>query len=385
LNPTYSAGRKLLALDAGSIALTNDLGEFRIFGLAPGSFYVATLTPVQMPAENSTTSFAPAYYPGTTNFAEAQRVVVKLGGTASNIDLRTVPTRMATVSGVAVDDGDRPMATPMLGVRQLDAGVLLTFSIERVGTDGSFRLQNLAPGEYEVRVTGTSAPPERTPLTATTRVSVNGADISGLHLVAAAAGAFAVGATRVEIVDAAESVPYQPRAVGLTPVFPVRPDLTFSATTPFTRAIAQLASLPRGWYLKAVRLDGVDVSDGIDFRPGNAVTGLQIEVTDHPSEISGSVRSTTGDAIDDYTVVVFARDPARRKGVTRRFATARPDVSGKFAIYALPPGDYYAIALEYADAEASADPDFLEPLEARATAFTLGDGQQTTLDLKLVH
>ena len=127
------------------------------------------------------------------------------------------------------------------------------------------------------------------------------------------------------------------------------------------------------------------MSDGIDFRPGAAITGLQIEITDRPSEISGSVRSATGEAIDDYTVVVFARDPVRRKGVTRSFATARPDASGKFAIYALPPGDYFAIALEYADPEASADPDFLEPLAASATAFTLGDGQQTTLDLRLVH
>ena len=262
LSPTYSAGRKLLAVDVNTIAPhERSPGNLRIFGLAPGSFYVVALTPAQMPAENSATGFAPAYYPGTTNLADARRVVVKLGETVPSIDIRTVSTRLATISGVVVDDADRPMATATLGVRQLDAGVLLPLNIERVGPEGSFRIQNLTPGEYEVRVTGTSAPPERTPLTATTRVSVNGADVGGLHLVAtkiatatgrltvdpAAAGAFTVGATRVEIVDAAESAPYQPRAVGVTAAFIVRPDLTFSATSAFTRGIAQLTSLPRGW------------------------------------------------------------------------------------------------------------------------------------------
>jgi hypothetical protein len=73
----------------------------------------------------------------------------------------------------------------------------------------------------------------------------------------------------------------------------------------------------------------------------------------------------------------------RRRGLTRYFASARPDATARFVIRGLPAGEFYAIALEWADANTFADPEFLEPLAANATPFSLTDGEVRPLDLRL--
>lgn len=77
-------------------AQTNDLGEFRVFGLAPGEYFVAvTPRPVAMfpaaaakPARDRTaarTTFPTTYYPGTSDQAAAQPIAVAAGAEVGNI------------------------------------------------------------------------------------------------------------------------------------------------------------------------------------------------------------------------------------------------------------------------------------------------------------
>ncbi len=401
LATSYSQGRRTLALAGDTqtaIQFTDDLGEFRIFGLAPGSFYVAAVPAISgANIESAGASYAPTYYPGTTNLADAQRVNVKLGEVTSNINLALSPMRMSTISAVVTDSDGRALTNPRLIVRQMGAGVLLPFNIPRPDAAGKFQMSGFTPGDYEIRVAGTSSGSDSMPLSAIGKVSiVNGEDVDGLHLVAikmptgsghivlSGATSSTLGPLSIEVVDLAESLPYQPRASGGGVLVRVQSDLTFSVTSAPGRATLRFFTLPRGWYLKSIRVNGTDVSDiGINFPESGDVSGIEIELTTHPSEISGMVRGVGSTVVDDYTVVVFARDPARRKGMTRYFATGRPDAAAKFVINGLPAGEYYAIALDWADPEASADPDFLEPLASAATPFTLGDGEVTSIDLIL--
>lgn len=399
LNPSYADGRKSLIL-MGNIAQTDDRGEYRIYGLPPGAFYVAALgyaSPATL--ESPGASVIPTYFPGTLRFAEAQRVNVRLGDVVTNIDLTLVQARMGSVSVTAVDPEGRPLATPTLGVRQLGAGVALPFAISAATPGGIFRLNGLTPGDYELRIRGTSPAPERTPLIGIGTVTiVNGEAVTGMTLTATKlstgtgrivvdpAAAKSLGPLTLEAVDLSDSLPYQPRAAGGTPPIRVQPDLTFTVNTPPGRVGLRFFTLPRGWYFKSVRLNGKDVTDdGIDFPVGGSLTGIEVELTNRPSELAGTVRGPAGEAIDDCTVVIFARDPERRRGQTRYFATARPDASRRFIVNGLPAGEYLGIALDWADPEASADPEFLAPLAKDATPFTLNDGEPKVLELRLVR
>ena len=66
-----SEGIEVLANGGGDI--TDDLGQFRIYGLAPGDYYVSAL--YSPPGESAgRTGYPPTYYPGTASAAEARRI-----------------------------------------------------------------------------------------------------------------------------------------------------------------------------------------------------------------------------------------------------------------------------------------------------------------------
>jgi hypothetical protein len=137
--------------------------------------------------------------------------------------------------------------------------------------------------------------------------------------------------------------------------------------------------------IKAVRLNGTDVTDtGIDFRPNEDVSGLEVELTTQLSDLSGSVSNARSEGVKDYTVVIFSRDRQRWGFASRFLGGGRPDQDGKYRVRNLPAGEYYAIALDYVEQGAGTDPEFLERVRDRATEFSMNDGETKTLDLKLV-
>ena len=83
--------------------------------------------------------------------------------------------------------------------------------------------------------------------------------------------------------------------------------------------------------IKAVRLNGADVTDsGLDVRPNEDLSGLEIELTTQLSDLSGFVSNARGDNVKDYSVVVFSRDRERWGFASRFLGGGRPDQDGKY-------------------------------------------------------
>jgi Carboxypeptidase regulatory-like domain len=89
------AGRQLAM--AGRQATTNDIGEYRLFALAPGDYYVsATLRGANtFERTDDRSGYAPTYYPSTADTASAQRLTVGVGQTLSEISISLLPIRTA--------------------------------------------------------------------------------------------------------------------------------------------------------------------------------------------------------------------------------------------------------------------------------------------------
>ena len=138
-------------------------------------------------------------------------------------------------------------------------------------------------------------------------------------------------------------------------------------------------------YGDAVRwAEGSPLPDGIrDLPLRTDVDGLEIELTQRLTTVSGGVSVDGGAAALDATVVVFVDDPGKWGPHSRFIESARLDQQGRFTIRGLPPGRYLAIAVGYLEPGEEQDPDLLETWRQGATTFTLSDGETHALNLRL--
>lgn len=427
MRQTWMGGRRRL-VPAGRFSQTNDLGQYRMYGLPPGEYYVsATLRNAEVmmfdmmgtsggpTGSNPSSGYAPTYYPGTPSPSEAQKVVVALGQETQQTDFALLPVRLAKVSGMVVTSDGKPLETAMVNLfpanRAGDIGMMMMGSSGRTAKDGQFTLNNVAPGDYTLNVRsmriqttdsggnmtframigsgdGDDAEFASMPLTVAgediTNVAVvttKGATLSGSLSFEGGSKPASVQSIRI---NANPDLLEGPMMVGASGG-PAKADGTFELRGLSGRRVIRVSNLPQGWALKAVRLAGTDVTDsGIDFKSGGHVANLEIVLTSRTTEITGSVTTAGGEATKDYTVVVFSDDPDQWTIPMSRWVTgARPDQDGRFKISNMPPGTYYAVALDYIESGAWGDPELLDRLKTRAKRFTLTEGGTETLDLKI--
>ena len=172
------------------------------------------------------------------------------------------------------------------------------------------------------------------------------------------------------------------------PSRPVKDDFTFELkTAPGRIGLVAIIQQPAGpvntWRLNSIRVNGADVTDG-GFEVGSQpVSGIEIEMTNRMQQIAGTVTDARGEAVKEYTVALFSQDRAKWKGTNRYFALGRPGADGGFKVATLPPGDYYAIALDAIDVLGWQEPDVLEGWSRVAATFTLTPGDTRALTLRL--
>jgi protocatechuate 3,4-dioxygenase beta subunit len=378
---------------AGRTATTNDVGEFRLYAIPPGQYYLsATLRNPGMMADNDDRSgYAATYFPGTTNIAEAQKVTVGLGQIISDLNMALLPTRVSRVTGSAVDSQGRPMMGMVFAVPRGDSVFMGIGQPGQVKPDGSFVVGGLTPGRYMLQARGMNMGDGEA---AYLDLTVNGDDITGVRLVA---GKPSIVTGRV-IVDPAAAQVLRPSTIrfSLQPVQfdmvmlggmqpgPVNDDLTFEIKAqPGTFRVALVGQMP-GWSIRSVRYRGTDITDsGMEFRANEDVSELEVELTNKVTDVSGLVTNSKGEALKDYSVVVFPQDREKWTANSRYMRTTRPDQDGRFKVTGLPPGEYRVIALDYVDQNEWNSPEYLDGLRSKATSFSINEGETKSVDLRI--
>jgi hypothetical protein len=157
--PPGSAG----FVPAGPSAQTNDLGEYRLFGLAPGEYLIQVNPRMSMglfsTAAPHATITVPTYYPNAPNVDTAQSVVVAAGATIADVDVHVIVAPAFQIAGIVVDESGAPVggATVSAGPERNSMGgvpIAIVFgppSMTRTNADGTFSIPNLAAGSYAVR------------------------------------------------------------------------------------------------------------------------------------------------------------------------------------------------------------------------------------------
>jgi protocatechuate 3,4-dioxygenase beta subunit len=429
MRQTWMNGRRRLT-PTGRTSQTNDLGQYRMYGLPPGEYYIsATLrnTDIMMldaamlgggsNASGSTPSsgYAPTYFPGTTTAASAQRVTVAIAQEAQNTDFALAPVRLARLSGTVMTSDGKPLEGAMVSATPSGRGEvgigIINAGGARTTKDGNFTINSVAPGDYNLTVRsvrimtsdggdmmtfraaiggdGSDGEAANLPLTVSGEdmanvviVTSKGATASGRLVFEGSGNPPATAGVRITAASAEMDNPL----LGGGGAGQAKEDGSFQLRGLAGRRLLRAANLPPGWTLKSVRLNGDDVTDsGVEFKPGQDVSGLEIVATSKQTEISGTVTASNGSSIKDYTVVVFSDDAQHWSLPLSRWVTGtRPDQEGRFRVRNLPPGSYNIIAVDYVEAGSWGDPELLERLKGRARRITLEDGGSERVELKLV-
>ena len=392
LRSQVQQGRRRLVPTANG-AQTDDTGAFRVFGLAPGEYYVAASLQAA-PADSSTNpvSYAPTYFPGTGNIADAQRLTLTLGTEQSGINFVLQPVRAVRVSGTVVDSNGAPTQA-LLNLTPAgfgDDGGLQLGNPARVLPDGSFTILNVVPGEYVLTVNGRPNG-NATPEVASMPVTVGNDDLAGVSIATSKGGTIRgtivadnnakVATTNIQVsVQALRPAPgnFQPRTQ-------VSSGGTFELNGLIGAHVLRVDRLPDGWTVKSIRANGRDITDtALEFRGSEAAT-VQVVLTNRISEVSGAVKAN-GQPVTSASVVLFPEDAAQWVFPSRRVRMVRVDQTGVFRAQSLPPGErYLAVAVDYLEQGEFQDPLFLERMRGRATAFSLTDGENKNVDLTLVE
>lgn len=399
---------------------TNDLGEFRISRLDAGRYLVAVMPQrtfnedPPVPSSQPLAEPLPTYYPGALSVDQAQPITIGKGQTVTGIEIVLGEGTPTIVSGVVLSKEGPPVAgSGDVNARSVGAEGLAAFSGSGTGIrpDGTFRLK-LPPGEYVLEARA-ARPGARTPRQpdneqfGTARVSVGIEAIEGVSIVI---GRGAAASGRV-VFDGATPLPSNPGQVRL-PIYSqdglmcrageatIAADWSFRIDGLFGTCEAPMLGMFGRWTLKAVMYRGQDLLDRpVTFEAGQRLSDVQVIFTDRRTELTLGVAGDDGQPTRNYVAIVFSADKERWSRpsrylrtfvpptdeqiqlmmASRRVATSAtpraaavpsPDFSRQ-AMSGLPPGDYYAIAVDDIDGEASRDPAVLERLMSSATRVTV--------------
>jgi hypothetical protein len=382
---------------------TDDRGQYRLFGLLPGTYVVqAAVRDSLSPASG----YLPFFFPGTPSIAQATTTKVDFAMTATGIDLSLRATIAHTLIGVVLDSSGRPpvRAEVTLAVSERSGAIQTEPLRVNAAADGAFAFTNVGPGVYAVQATGdvdSKGLDARTSVEqfAASFVTVTGNDPPRLEL-RLAPGARLAGRVRYEGVPADPPPLFNlaplPTNRDLAPPLgdgwnsvELQPDDTFEFQGVFGPTLLRELFQEADWYLKSVVIRGQEQVDSpFDFGASGTFSDIEVLISAFGATVTGRVTDDRAAPVRDCAVVVFSTFRDRWSALSRWVKTTEhPSSEGTFTVRGLPPGDYWVAAIERRDSafEPTADPDLLESLSSRAVRITLGEGQSQDLTLRLVR
>jgi hypothetical protein len=389
-----SGRRRLVEVPGASNSRTDDQGRYRIFGLQPGSYIVAAYAGqlvLGQPDAADIPGYATTYFPGTANPSELRLISVPASQDLEGLNFSLSRTPTAAVSGVARSSSGEPISGGLLlSSSRRSAAVATTPVGARIQPDGSFEFPNVAPGQYVIQAYKGRVRSSMEGEFAALSVTVNGTDVKDL-LMQTSPGSTITG--RVTFDGAGSSsvrnleLSAVPADADLAPLdgnfarADIRNDWTFEMSGISGPRRLRLLRAPRGWGLKQILANGVDVTDTpLPFgSKSQSLSDVEVVLTDRITEIAGTVTDDRGRSAADARVVAFAADRDLWYDRSRFAKIAASDANGAFSIRDLPPGVYFVAAVDRRRASEEngewLDPDLLDSLTPGAARITLSEGQ----------
>jgi hypothetical protein len=389
----YASGRRQLIPGAG--AGSNDRGEYRVYGLPAGRYFMLVTQrngPISKQRDPAgiipeiEEPYAPVYYPGVFDFAGAAPLLLPEGGELRDVDFRVRKVRAVTLRGRLMSptadliSGDvQVILAPREGA---GAGFVdrIAGAVDR--NSGRFEFRGVAPGSY---LLAASQLQRGRAFGGRMALEVTGAEQEDLA-VTVAPGIDLQGSIELEDAPAdalgkmsARLVPSEGLTLGPQPAAAVGPGGAFqlSGVTPGLWNLV-IEPLPEGAWIKALRLGERDVLGG-DLNIGSAAPGpLRVVLGAHGGEISGTV---TAEGQPRRAAVALVPSGAEARAIPGLYRSTSSDEKGAFAIKGIRPGAYKLFAFEEVEHFAWLDPDFLKSIESLSPEISVAEGERISRQL----
>jgi len=398
LRATYLRGKRTLSSEI--TVVTNDLGEYRLFGLRPGRYFLsATYRPGQRLEANEEdedtegvgkSGYVPTYYPGTPDPARATALTLKTGDEISSMDLLLEPTTVYSIRGRVNN----------FGSRRNPNGVILILEARSTGLgwnvparqtivdrpDGVFEIQNVLPGSYTLSAFLFD---EGRRYQARQSIDISNFDVEAIQL------------TPLPGMDIRGQVVWDPKAslekdALILSVRPADSSFQFGAQArvasngafslrdvPESLYRLSSAGQSQDCYLKSIRYAGMEISDDeFNVIRGTQAT-LEVTISSRGAHVQGMVKDADGLPASGVWVVLVP-DEARRNEF-HLFKQRTTDPYGRFDFRGIAPGDYKLFSWEQVEQNEWEDPDFLKAFEPKGESISLQEGDGKSIDLVAIR
>jgi len=392
-------------LGRGRTASTKPDGSFAFENVEPGRYTLLARPKTPEPVakhEGSRTEVVPTYYPSAVEPTQAESIVVRAGAELNGYEIRLQSVPVYRVRGIVLNPDGKPAAKAVVELQPRapggNPGIFLggtssreTFSIRTgeiglpetedpfvTGEDGVFEFPSVPAGDWTLRAEGD---PAWDPVRQTDVSSIGNAAFSLGHgdpddLKIQLAAPFHLSGTAV----LSDGSPL-PQGVLLSVGLYSETGRSGSGGVVEPGGVLRLDLFPGAHEIRADVMMGNYYADSI-LLGSTDVTAQRAELTPSSPPIkiilkpAGTIRGTVEDA-DAGTVVLFPRSVA---GI----AYSATSGTGKtFELDGIPPGDYYAIALDRFDPRTMADAVRLRSLMPMATSVKVEQGSAASVQLKV--
>jgi hypothetical protein len=387
-------------------ARTDDRGQYRIFALTPGRYYVSAFAD---PRVGSTSTFqnevvesgyVRTYYPGGAEASAAAAIELQPGAEVSAIDFTLSRQKVFRVRGRVFDPriGRAPEAVS-INITSRGVPEEIGFSAQTEGSsgaDGTFDFRNVPPGAYwlgamQFDVTGPGPIGPRNLSFKVTRipVEVTNSDLDNIPLTFSPGFAvpgrlsFEGGISELRQSQLNEVTVALQSKDDVIPPFPatINPNgaFTLENIVPGDYRL-MLDGIPKNYYIKAVRFGQGDALNGFTVVPPVS-DALDVILSANASELEGTVLDQNRKPRASAQVVLV---PDLQRDRHDLYKQAVSDQNGQFAMHTIVPGDYKIFAWEDIEPYAYTDPDVLRKYESSTIPVRIPESARLSVEAKFI-
>jgi protocatechuate 3,4-dioxygenase beta subunit len=380
---------------------SNDLGQYRIFGLAPGRYYLGAedqnwnrvigdmeFNPVTKDAGEK--AYAKTYFPATLDLNKASTITVKEGEEIPAVDILMKEVVAYRIRGKVTDllsknrGGQNAQVTVLRRGSDAAWGEVGSTNVEKA--DGTFEIPAVAPGEYSLlafsfddgKVHSTQED-----------LAVGNVDIEGLT-VTIGPGVSIPGTVAWEGKPSLEKAGLTVEVSSPEPVFVWGGTAEVDMSNQFTlRDVPEgefrltVTGMAKDCYVKEVRFGDALLPD-VAFRVVKGSAGpLEIKVSSLGARIEGTVTNEDSLPVAGVWVVAVPEEPKRKQHYL--FKSLTTDQYGHFDLRGLAPGKYKLFSWDGVEQDEWEDTDFLKDSEEKGVTIDVKNSDTKAIALKLIH